>query len=52
VFPRPQYAYGVFHAADLAKRLGVSAISVIEFGVAGGLGLLALENIAASISQY
>jgi hypothetical protein len=52
VFPRPHYAYGIFHAADLAKRLGISAISVIEFGVAGGLGLLALENIATSIGRH
>ncbi|HEY4338385.1 MAG TPA: hypothetical protein VGM97_00385 [Steroidobacteraceae bacterium] len=43
---RPHYAYGVFAAADLAKRLGLSAISVIEFGVAGGNGLVALEQIA------
>jgi hypothetical protein len=50
VSERPHYAYGVYSAADLAKRLGLSAISVIEFGVAGGRGLLALEAIAAEIS--
>jgi hypothetical protein len=52
VFQRPQYAFGVFCAADLAKRLGVSAISVVEFGVARGRGLLALENIAAVIGEH
>jgi len=52
VFPRPHYAYGVYSAADLAKRLGATAISVIEFGVAGGNGLLALESIAACVSEY
>jgi hypothetical protein len=46
IFDRPHYAYGVYSAADLAKRLGLSAISVIEMGVAGGKGLLALEGIA------
>jgi hypothetical protein len=50
IFDRPHYAYGVFHAADLAKRLGVKAISVIEFGVAGGRGLIALEKIAAMVA--
>jgi hypothetical protein len=51
VFPRPHYAYGVYYAADLAKRLGLSSISVIEFGVAGGGGLLALESVAAVIAD-
>jgi len=52
VFQRPHYAYGVFYAADLAKRLGISAITAIEFGVAGGRGLLALESIAGTMSEY
>jgi hypothetical protein len=52
ISPRPPYAYGVFAAADLAKRLGLEAISVIEAGVAGGRGLLALENIAADVSHH
>lgn len=37
---RPNYAYCTYHAADLARRLGIPRISVIEFGVAGGNGLL------------
>ncbi len=41
---RANYLYGVLHAARLAKVLGVPAISTIEFGVAGGRGLLALEK--------
>src|ERR1035441_9247881 len=49
IFDRPHYAYGVYSAADLAKRLGLSSIQVIEFGVAGGKGLIALERIAAAI---
>jgi len=51
VFPRPQYAYGVYHAADLARRLGLPSISVIELGVAGGAGLLALEQIAEIVAD-
>jgi hypothetical protein len=46
IFDRPHYAYGVQQGAYLANRLGLPAISVIEFGVAGGRGLIALEEIA------
>lgn len=48
---RPHYAYGVLSAARLAKWLGLPGISVIEFGVAGGRGLVALENIAWEVSR-
>lgn len=41
---RANYLYGVLHAARLANVLGIRAISAIEFGVAGGRGLLALEK--------
>src|SRR5579885_3214170 len=51
IFARPHYAYGVYTAADLAKRLNIPAISVVEFGVAGGSGLVALEAIAAEVSR-
>jgi hypothetical protein len=49
VFARshPGYYFGVFEAADLARRLQIPAITAIEFGVAGGGGLLTLEKIAA-----
>ena len=46
VSPRPPYLVGVLRAADEAARLGISEISVIELGVAGGEGLLALQEIA------
>jgi hypothetical protein len=52
IWSRPHYAYGVFAAAKLAKRLGYSGISAIEFGVAGGNGLLALEEIAKAVGQH
>ena len=44
---RPNYAWGVLHAASVAAYLGVPRISVLEFGVAGGNGLVALERAAA-----
>jgi hypothetical protein len=40
---RPNYGYIVYNAAVLAKRLNYARISVLEFGVAGGRGLLNLE---------
>jgi len=51
VVPRPHYAYGVFWAALTARRLGTPRISVMEFGVAGGRGLLALESLAAEVES-
>lgn len=46
-----QYIWGVAQGAALAKVLGETRISVIEFGVAGGFGLIALENIADAVSE-
>jgi len=43
---RPHYIWGVLQGAALGRVLGADRISVIEFGVAGGAGLLALEEIA------
>jgi hypothetical protein len=47
----PQYAWGVMQGAALAKVLGLPRVSVIEFGVAGGTGLLALETISEVIER-
>ena len=33
---RPHFAWGILHAAHLAKALKIDRISAIEFGVAGG----------------
>jgi hypothetical protein len=52
IWTRPHYAYGVYASATLAKRLGLPGISVMEFGVAGGRGLLALEAIADEIGKH
>ena len=43
---RPSYPWGVLQGAALAKVLAVPRISVLEFGGAGGAGLLALERAA------
>jgi hypothetical protein len=48
---RPAYAWGVLHGANLAKALGIKRVSVVEFGVAGGNGLIALEKIAAKVEE-
>jgi hypothetical protein len=48
---RPYYAYCLFHGAKLAKQLGHHRVSVLEFGVAGGNGLVAFEQLAAEITE-
>lgn len=48
----PQYAWGVFAAAELANRLGLPGISVLEFGVGAGHGLLGMESVAAEVTRY
>jgi hypothetical protein len=48
---RPAYLWGALHGAHLARTLGIRAISLIEFGVAGGDGLIALEMIADRIEH-
>jgi hypothetical protein len=47
----PQYFWGTCCAAALASALEIDRIAVVEFGVAGGNGLLALETIAADVAQ-
>jgi hypothetical protein len=48
---RPHYGYCVLNAAKLAKKLNYDRISVVEFGVAGGNGLLNLEFHALEIEK-
>jgi hypothetical protein len=48
---RPNYAYLVYQAARLAARLGQPRVSILEFGVAGGEGLLALESHAKQVEM-
>lgn len=49
--PYIHYARAVWAAAYEAKGLGLKEISVIEFGVAGGNGLVALEFHAREIGR-
>jgi hypothetical protein len=49
--PRPNYGYLVYQAAQLAHRLGEPRVSVVEFGVAAGAGLLALEWHAEQVEK-
>ena len=48
---RPWLAYGVMQAALQAKALGIPAISVVEVGVAGGNGLVLLEQYAERVER-
>ena len=48
---RPHYGYILYKAAALAQKLGQPKISVIEYGVAGGNGLLSLEYHATEIEK-
>jgi hypothetical protein len=48
---KPNYLTGVLYAANQAVEEKVPEISVIEFGVAGGNGLLALQDYAAAAEK-
>jgi len=43
---RPHYVWGVLQGAALGKVLGFQRVSMLEIGVAGGAGLLAMERAA------
>lgn len=49
--PKSPYLNGMLAAAVLAKGDGIHSISCIEFGVAGGAGLLAMQRHARMISR-
>ena len=48
---RPEYGYCIYKAAMLAKSLGYPGISVLEFGIAKGGGLLNIENHIENIRR-
>ena len=48
---RAEYAFGVKQAVYLAAKLKLPSVSVVEFGVAGGAGLMALERYALEIGK-
>jgi len=47
---RPHYGYCLHQAAVQARALGVGSITAIELGVAGGNGLVTLEELAADVT--
>jgi len=48
---RPHYAYCMLHAAQLAQKLGITRISAIEFGVAGGNGIAFMADFARQVER-
>jgi hypothetical protein len=48
---RGNYVWGVLQGVNLAKALGIKRVSVLEFGVAGGNGLVSLEKAAETIES-
>ncbi len=48
---RPNYAYGLLRAADTAKFFGLEAVTVCEFGVARGNGLINMVDVAAEVTR-
>lgn len=48
---RMHYAYIIYQAAQLASRLKQPRISVVEFGVAGGNGLVWMERHAEEVEK-
>jgi len=49
--PRSHYTWCLIHTALVARRLGFSEISALEIGVAGGNGLVAMEEAATAVGQ-
>lgn len=48
---RPHYAHCLLNAAILARALGLNRISAIEFGVAGGNGLVFMSEFAEKVKR-
>lgn len=48
---RGNYVWGALCGTDLAVNLNLDKISLLEFGVAGGNGLVELENIATELEK-
>jgi hypothetical protein len=48
---RPEYLWPLIHVTHVARALGIPKIAAIEFGVAGGNGLLAMERAASAATE-
>jgi len=51
LYDYPWYAYCLLESAKLARRLNIFRTSAIEFGVAGGRGLIQLEKISHIVTD-
>jgi hypothetical protein len=49
--PRRAYAFGILEAAERARALGLKCVTVAEFGVASGGGLLAMCQFARQVKK-
>ncbi|WP_437762648.1 hypothetical protein WMF27_45180 [Sorangium sp. So ce281] len=49
---RDSYTWGAIQAAHLARSLGLGSVSLVEFGVAGGRGILALDRLVARLEEH
>ena len=48
---RQQHAYAILASADLAKESGIKEVTLVEFGVAAGTGLLNICKVAQRITR-
>jgi hypothetical protein len=48
---RSNYLYGMLRAADIAKYFGRKRVTVIEFGVASGAGILNMISLASLVEK-
>ena len=48
---RQQNAFPILHAADKARQAALKRLSIVEFGVANGAGLINMCKIAASVEK-
>lgn len=51
LLPRQGNAFALLSAADQARAQGLSRVTVIEFGVANGAGLLNLASLATRVTE-
>ena len=49
---KPHYETVLLESCKEAKKLGINNVSVLELGVAGGNGIIALEKYKKSIESY
>lgn len=47
---RPHYAFAILKAADLALQQGIRHVSLVEFGVASGGGLMNMATLAEQVT--